>query len=156
MDKNRMGSMGGILNDKQGFTLVEIILVLMIISIVGITVLARRPDVDAQATGGRAVIRNYIRYAQLMAMTSNSVCGIQFKGSVYSLFRNGSTADMITLPNHTGTDFSIPTALGSTTETLYFDLWGSPYTDVGLTTSRATGSVGSLGITLITDTGYVQ
>jgi hypothetical protein len=84
------------------------------------------------------------------------VCGIQFKGSIYSLFRNGSLVDRITLPNHTGTDFSIPADLGSTTETLYFDLWGAPYSDAGLTTALPTGLIGSLGLTLSTDTGYVQ
>jgi prepilin-type N-terminal cleavage/methylation domain-containing protein len=148
--------MRSILKEKQGFTLIEIIMVLVIISIVGITVLVRRPDVSAQAIGGRAVIKNHIRYAQLMAMTSNTVCGIQFKGSVYSLFRNGSLADMITLPNHTGTDFPIPEALGTTTGVLYFDLWGIPYSFAGLTTPRSTGLIGSLGITISTDTGYVK
>lgn len=145
-----------ILKKQYGFTTIEIILVLMLISIISIAVIGKRPDLDAEAAGGRAVIKSHIRYSQVLAMKSNTVCGIQFNGSAYWLFRNGSLSDKIILPNNNDTDLSIPSALGSTSESIYFDLWGSPYSDAALTTPRPTGSIGSLGITMSMDTGYVE
>jgi len=151
-----MGFMGFILKENHGFTIIEIILVLMLISVIGVVVISKNPSLDVQAAGGRAVIKNHIRYSQILAMKSNTVCGIQFNGSAYWLFRNGSLSDKITLPNNNDTDFSIPSALGAATESVYFDLWGIPYTDAALTAPRPTGNIGSLGITLYMDTGYAK
>ena len=145
-----------ILKEKNGFTAVEIILVLILTGIISMVVINKRIDLGVEAIGGRAVIKNHIRYSQLMAMKSNAVCGVQFNGSTYSIFRNGSTTDKITLANNNGTDLSIPPGLGSTTEIIYFDLWGVPYSDGALTIPRPTGAIGSLGITMSTDTGYMQ
>ncbi len=144
------------LKQTYGFTFIEIILVLLLISIIIAVALNRTKDMGVEAAGGRAVIKNHIRYSQIMAMKSNTVCGIQFSGSTYSIFRNNSTADKVTLPNYNTTDFQIPSSLGSITETIYFDLWGTPYTNLALITPRPTGAIGSLGITMSTDTGYLQ
>jgi prepilin-type N-terminal cleavage/methylation domain-containing protein len=140
---------------NQGFTLIEVILVLMIIVILSAFLISKSMNNEPEIVVKREVIKNHIRYSQLMAMKSNTVCGINFNASTYSIFRNGSTADKITLPNQTGTDLSIPAGLGTTTEIIYFDLWGIPYTDLTLTSPRTTGAIGSLGITLTADTGYV-
>ena len=144
------------LRHSHGFTLIEIILVLVLIGIIGAVAANRLIDTGMESAGSRAVIKNHIRYAQNLAMQSNRVCGIQFKGSVYSIFRNGSTSDTIVLPSHNSTDFPIAASLGTATETIYFDTWGRPFTNLTLTTPRATGGIGSSGITMITDTGYVQ
>ena len=145
-----------ILQEKYGFTFIEIIAVLLLIGIISMMVVSRNQDLGTEAAGGREVIKNHIRYSQLMAMKSNTICGIQFAGSSYSIFRNSSTADKITLPNKNSTDLAIPSVLGATSETIYFDLWGVPYSDAALTTPRLTGIIGSMGITITMDTGYVQ
>jgi len=110
------------LKQKQGFTIIELISVLALIAILSITILSKTTDFNAETIGGREVIKNHIRYSQLMAMKSNRVCGVQFNGSVYSIFRNGSTADKIIFLNKDSSDFPIPSPLGTTTEIIYFDL----------------------------------
>jgi len=145
-----------ILNEKSAFTAIELISVLMVISVLSLVVINRGTNINAETSGSRAVINNHIRFSQLMAMKSNTICGIQFAGSVYWIFRNGSIADKITLPNSNNPDFPIPSVLGTTTEIIYFDLWGVPYSDAALTTLRPSGAIGGLGITMSMDTGYVQ
>jgi prepilin-type N-terminal cleavage/methylation domain-containing protein len=140
---------------NHGFSFIEIIVVLMLIGILSAFILSKSMNSESETIGNREVIKNHITYSQLMAMKSNTVCGINFNGSTYSIFRNGSTSDKITLPNNTGTDFPIAAGLGTTTEIIYFNLWGAPYTDITVTSPRTTGAIGSLGIILTTDTGYV-
>ena len=145
-----------IFREEYGFTVIEIIAVLLLIGIISVIVVSRNQDLGAEALGQREVIKNHIRYAQLMAMKSNTACGVQFAGSSYSVFRNNSTTDKIILPNKENTDLSISADLGSANETIYFDLWGIPYSDAVFTTPRPSGLIGSLGITITADTGHVQ
>jgi len=145
-----------LLKQKYGFSLIEVILVLLLIGILGSLVVNRITSIDVETAGGRAVIKSHIRYSQLLAMKSNRVCGIEFKGSEYSIFRNGSTVDTIVLPNNNTATHPIASSIGSATETIYFDSWGTPYSNAIVTTPRPAGAIGSLGITMAMDTGYVQ
>jgi prepilin-type N-terminal cleavage/methylation domain-containing protein len=145
-----------IFREEYGFTFIEIIAVILLIGIISVIVVSRNQNLGAEALGQREVIKNHIRYAQLMAMKSNTACGVQFAGSSYAVFRNNSTADKIILPNKENTDLSISADLGSANETIYFDLWGIPYSDAVLATPRPSGLIGSLGITITADTGSVQ
>lgn len=141
---------------SKGFTLIEIISVLVILGILGAVTASRVMDNSAESIAARDVIKSHIRYAQVMAMKSNKICGINFNTSTYSIFRNNSTKDRISLPSHDGTDFPISESLGTANEIIYFDLWGTPYKNKTLTKLRSTGSIGNLGITITEDTGYVQ
>ena len=141
---------------NQGFTLIEIIATLVIIGVLGALLTERVFDVQAEAITARDIIKSHIRYSQIMAMKSNTTCGIQFNGNSYSIFRNNSTSDKITLPGNDGKNFPISSKLGTASETIYFDLWGTPYTSIALTSQRHTGTIGNLGITLTKDTGQVQ
>lgn len=145
-----------ILKKKSGFTFVEVIAILLILGVVGSIVISRNQNSGADSIGQRESIKGHIRYAQLLAMKSNTICGVQFNGSSYAVFKNGSTSDKITLPNKDAADITIASSLGTANETICFDLWGTPYSDIGLTAARPSGPVGSLGFTMITDTGYVQ
>lgn len=149
-------SMVSPLRQQKGFTFIELISVLLLLGIVSAVLVSRAVDFDAEEIGGREQIKNYIRFTQLMAMKSDTVCGIVFSGSAYWLFKNGSTADKITLPQNSGENITIHSSLGSVTETIYFDFLGRPYSNASLTTPRPTGSIGGLGIMMYTDTGYVQ
>ena len=128
----------------------------MIIGILSAVAASRMGDSQADTVSARAVIKSHIRYAQIMAMTSDTICGIQFSANTYVIFKNGSTSDRISLPGNDGTSFSIPAGLGTASETICFDLWGIPHTSLALTSPRSTGAVGTLGITILADTGFVQ
>lgn len=150
-----MAEMKNIKND-QGFTMIELISIMVILGIMGAILGSRMVDDRSEAVAASHVIKSHLRYAQTMAMQSNKGCGIVFNHSTYSIFRNSNLLDRITLPGNDGTDFPIPTGLGTASETLYFDLWGIPYTNAALTTLRPTGQIGTLGINLTLDTGFVQ
>lgn len=139
---------------NAGFTLVEIIAVMVIIGIVGAMVVSRTGSDDSGTVSTKDRIKAHIRYAQILALKSNTVSGIDFNGSNYSIFTNGNTANAVDLGN--GTTFTLP---ASYTQTLYFDLWGIPYTayvSPGSNTPWTTGALGTLGLTLTADTGFVQ
>jgi prepilin-type N-terminal cleavage/methylation domain-containing protein len=141
---------------QKGFTFIELVCVLLLLAVLGVVILTRTTDYDAEAIAGREQIKNHIRFSQLMAMKSSTVCGVKFNGSVYWIFKDGSTADKIALPHDSGETISIHSSLGSATETIYFDLWGCPYSDASLTIPRPSGDIGGLGLTMFTDTGYVE
>ncbi len=140
----------------KGFTIIELIAILVIIGVVGAVAAGRFVNNPAESIGAKDVIKSHIRYAQVMAMKSNTVCGIVFNQTTYSLFRNGSTLDRITLPGNETTSFAIPGGLGTANETIYFDLWGAPHTVLAVSSPRPTGAIGTLGLTMIIDTGHVQ
>jgi len=136
--------------------MIELISIMVILGIIGSIVVSRLVDDPSESIATREVIKSHIRYAQIMAMKSNRVCGIGFNSNTYFIFRNNSISDKISLPGNDGIDFPIPSSLGTASETIYFDLWGIPYTSNALTTPRPTGAIGSLGIIMTIDTGFLQ
>ena len=136
--------------------MIELISIMVIMGIVGAVLVSRAVDNPAESIAAKEVIKSHIRYAQVMAMKSNRVCGIGFNSNTYFIFRNNNITDKITLPGNDGVNFPIPASLGTASETIYFDLWGIPYTSSALTTPRPTGTIGSLGISMIIDTGFLQ
>jgi prepilin-type N-terminal cleavage/methylation domain-containing protein len=141
---------------NKGFTLIEIISVLVILAILAAVIVSRIMNTSSESIAAQDVIKSHIKYAQIMAMKSNNVCGILFNKNTYSIFKNNSTKERITLPGNDGTDFTIPQSLGIANETIYFDLWGTPYSNKLLTKIRPTGELGNLGIIITKDTGYIQ
>lgn len=135
--------------------MIEIVGVLVILGILTAVAVPKLVDTDAGSVSARDTIISHIRYAQILAMKSDTGCGVRFNTSQYWVFRNNSPADQVVFP---GGDvlFTIPSDLGRANEIIYFDSWGSPHTAATLTASRATGAVGSLGLTMVTDTGFVQ
>lgn len=143
-------------HNNKGFTMVEIVAVLIIVSILGAVTASRMLDTSAESASAREVVKAHIRYAQVLAMKSNTICGIDFKDNYYVIFKNNDITDNISLPGIDSTNFPISPSVGTATETIYFDLWGTPYTDLALNTQRPTGVIDELGITLTEDTGHVQ
>ena len=130
--------------------------VLVIIGILGAVVAPRMLNTSAESATAREEIKAHIRYAQIMAMKSNTICGIDFKDNYYVIFRNSDITDNITLPGVDSTNFPISPSVGTATETIYFDIWGSPFEDLALNIQRPTGLIDELDITLTEDTGHVQ
>jgi prepilin-type N-terminal cleavage/methylation domain-containing protein len=123
--------------ERRGFTLMEILAILIIIGIVAAVIINRviGSSETSRATQ-ESVIKNHIRYAQSMAMKQGTVWGIKCDGVDYWLFRTNDpdTADnQIVLPDENNAKVTLAnknvtmTALAMPL-TVFFDANGRPYT----------------------------
>lgn len=115
---------------EHGFTLIEIVVVLVLISIIAATVFTRSITTDEMNLLSRAEkVQNHIRYAQSMALKTNQVWGILSSGPQYWLFNGYKSADVNTgkpLPGE-DTDKILLAGVSLNPFLLYFDHIGRPY-----------------------------
>jgi prepilin-type N-terminal cleavage/methylation domain-containing protein len=111
----------------QGFTLVEITVVVVLIGIISAVVLARSITTDRiNVVGEVDKIRNHIRYAQSMAMKRNEVWRISCDGTRYWLSDN--SLNTIKLPGATTSQISLADlGVSMSAFAVYFDSLGIPY-----------------------------
>jgi MSHA pilin protein MshC len=119
---------------NQGFTLIEVVAVLIILGILGVVVVSRMSSTSTYGVKSQAeVLKSHIRYAQTMAMGTGTIWGIDVDDSKrYYLFK-GTTANMVILP---GAD-SNPVILKAnepslSTGTVRFNGKGSPVNADGI------------------------
>ena len=118
--------------NHHGFTLIEIVVVMVLISIIAAAVFSRSITTDELNLVSRAgKIPNYIRYAQSMAMKSGEVWGIFCTGVEYWLFNGYKPSDVITgipLPGEEDPKIVLNgTGIAITMFSLFFDKYGKPY-----------------------------
>jgi len=126
---------------QRGFTVLEIVVVLVLMSIITAVVLGRSiTTTEVEVAGQADKIRNHLRYAQSIAMKrSDMVWGIKFSGSQYWFF-SGTNPDTgeVRLPGgeYGGgsnridlDDIGVRAAVtGLATGAVFFDDIGKPYT----------------------------
>lgn len=133
-----------IFKDKNGFTLMEIVAVIVVIGILAAVAITRSVNYDTEVYTGADVLKSHLRYAQIMAMNSSStaadvpvIWGISSNGSTYWLFRGTNPADAagyILLPEE-ASFINANRTINLTTKkikfvpgfTIYFDNRGVPY-----------------------------
>jgi prepilin-type N-terminal cleavage/methylation domain-containing protein len=141
-----------------GFTLLEVIAVLVVIGIIVAVAISRISFSGNELYVERDLLKTNLRYVQLRALTNNSdtntTWGISFSGSSYTLFTNG-TATNVYFPadqsvTHTMQGGVTVTAPASVT----YDYWGSP---VGSNTAVTLGQSGKTeSFTITGNTGHIQ
>lgn len=117
-----------------GFTLIELTIVLLIISILAIFVMSNLPkttiNVDAQANQ----LAGDLRYTQTLAMSRGNRFRLVITGNTYQIV-NGSTGSAITIPVAGATTVTLGAGITFGTLTnlpnklVNFDTQGIPYTD---------------------------
>jgi len=131
--------------NNSGFTLIEIIAVVLIIVIVSAVVIAigfSRTEVDLATQ--TEVLKSHIRYAQAKAMNTNAVWGVSLAATSYSVFSRASGAKQnVLVLGQDNETINLPTGMTVSTGEISFDNWGQPYSG-----DTATGTSITINIVL--------
>ena len=150
-----------LLNCDHGFTLIEVIAILIILGIVAVVIVSRGSSTEAYNVVSEAeILKTHLRFAQLRAMNDmDNTWGITVNSGYYTLTCVAGTGTCpSTIPNLPGEssarhDFKDVSGPG-TTNTISFDNWGSPsYTSPTITLTRGSDHA---GITITPNTGFIQ
>lgn len=116
-------------NHQSGFTLIEVIAVMVIIGVVAAVVVSRMTSSSSFSLVSETdILKGHLRYAQYRAMSHTETWGIKFTTDGYSLQFNGADTTS-KLPNedsssHTfGSGITITTGAGTA---VHFNEWGNP------------------------------
>lgn len=147
----------------KGFTLIEIIAVLVVLAIVSAVVYSRGSSTaEAEVNATVEALKGHIRFVQMRAMNSdpvsgcNSAFGMASDGTKYYMFKDCNAASKVILPG--ATDISgVKLPSGSTFTTFSFDKWGRPYSSSDGTGTSETISLTVKGksIAITKNTGFV-
>lgn len=144
--------------DNRGFTLMEVIVVMILMAIFAMLAVSRQPHTDMTLRAGAEVLKSHLRYAQMRAMSSDNSWGVSYDSDNgdYWLFRNEAT-QRVTLPGETQNSVNLM-AKGislSGALPLVFDAWGRPNLEADATfILDKTGKTET--ITIRRNTGFIQ
>lgn len=155
------------LKSWKGFTMIEVISVLLIIGIIALVTVVRMNNLSNYSLPSEVdVVKAHLRMAQLRAMSSGNVCGVNFSGNSYTLFIGGNTSNVRRFPDqNTAGNVTLPSSMSITTGSttiISFDAWGRPCTDAAGSSFQSgnrtlTVSCGSntSNITITQNTGFI-
>jgi prepilin-type N-terminal cleavage/methylation domain-containing protein len=154
-------------SDNKGFTLIEVIAVLIILGIIAAVAVSRGMSTQNDLIPQADIVKSHLRFAQLKALQDDTApWGINFGGSSpYTLYRNYAEA-AINLPGESNRSHSVPAGSGITITgspvMINFDRWGNPIgssgnslTNATVTLSLSQGGVTPIVISIAADTGYI-
>jgi len=114
---------------QRGFTLIEVIAVLVIIAVLAAVAVSRvNSTKEVSAITERDILKSHLRYAQLRALGDDTSWGISCDGTTYKLLRNGDTAPY-NLPGEDSAVYQSKNDITFNCGTITFDEWGSPGTE---------------------------
>ena len=154
------------MQNNHGFTLIEIIIVLVLISIISVTVFSRSLTTDRMTLVGEvAKVRNHIRYPQSMAMKRGEFWGFRCDTNDYWIFSGTNpAANQKILPGQAAMNISLDD-LGVTMDgfTVFFDefgrpFWNDPSTPIAVHQQIVLTDTGSesQSIRILGETGYIK
>lgn len=165
--------MNKMFKEEVGFTLIEIIAVLVVLGILAVVAVSRSFNYDVEVRSGADTLEMHLRYAQTLAMNSYpSVWGISSSGSSYKLFGGTNTSNINYLPEdatYINADRTVNLAakkISISNFTIYFDNRGIPYTaynatsntplaaNLPITVTALSGGT-TVGVTITPLTGYI-
>lgn len=118
---------------KQGFTLVEVVSVLVVMAILGLMVVSQVGSTDNARLAARSGdVLNKLRYAHVRAVKSGAPWGVRSDATNMWLFRGADPTDVVSRQRFPGeSDLQVSLAgkgMTVTAFTVIFDGYGIPYT----------------------------
>jgi len=146
---------------QSGFTLIEVIAVLVIIGVVAAVVVSRMMSPSSFSLVSETdILKGHLRYAQYRAMSHTEKWGIRFPtNNSYNLL--SPTATTSKLPNEDSSTHTLPSGItiSSDAGTVYFNEWGNPVSDTGdlllETTISLTDGSTTQEFTIKPNTGFI-
>ncbi len=139
---------------QAGFTMIELVVLILLLGILSVFVLPRFVDFDSFRT--RAAydeVAGAVRYAQKLAVASGCEVQVVISGGSYALQQHSTdctSGAFSTIVNHPITSNNVSgVSLSSSPNSFIFDA-------MGRSSSNVTINVGSESLTVIAETGYVD
>jgi prepilin-type N-terminal cleavage/methylation domain-containing protein len=123
---------------QRGFTMIEMIVVLIVMAIFSTVVYSRFNTGNAELIAQADVLKSHLRYAQLMAMNDTSTWGIKITNSTtYELFKTAVTPPPSNLPGDNSYTHVLTGNIEIIGSSVSFNEWGTPVDGSGtlITTS---------------------
>ena len=133
---------------RSGFTLFEVIVVILMIALLSVAATVRLRDTRSELVRARDTLIQNLAYARSRAMATTNVWSLAY-GSSIVLTRDG-TAVALPDPASATPPGGVTIASGSVT----FDRWGAP--DAGKTITLTYAGGGSAAITINANTGLIE
>jgi MSHA pilin protein MshC len=146
----------GRLCNSSGFTMLEIIAVLVVLAIATAVAVSRGMPTQNDLISQADIVKTHLRFAQLKALNDDvNTWSIAFASDSYTLSCTGSScpASSPTLPSDSSSSHTFPNGVTASTATITFDRWGSPGGS-DLTINLTQGSQ-TITITIAANTGYI-
>jgi prepilin-type N-terminal cleavage/methylation domain-containing protein len=124
------------LKEDSGFTLIEVILVMVIITLISTVVITRSRDLSTGLISQSDIMKTHLRYAQTLAMSAggSDIFGVNCDANKYWLFKGAApdsnilklTDDASYIDADDKLDLA-PKNIQASTFTVFFDNRGIPY-----------------------------
>ena len=155
--------------NQRGFTMIEIVIVLIVMAIVAVFIASRASIGGNDLIAETDTLKSHLRHAQIQAMNDSVPWGIHIPDAgSYILYKNNSPATGKMLPGEktgaaqTNTLPSTVTITSGVGTTYNFNAWGIPVNTgippVPLATAQTitlTDGVATASITITPNTGYI-
>lgn len=140
---------------SAGFTLIEIIAVLIILAILSAVAISRVGSVEPNLRSEVNHLKAALRYAQQMAIASDSVVtfGVTVTPGGYTLVRTGGAGSQPMLPGEGSSSHTFK-GVTATAGTFDFNEWGGLAAGSATATTLTDSGGDTQTITIIGETGY--
>lgn len=147
------------MHKSHGFTIMEMIVVIILLGILAVVAVFRIIDTGAEAAGEAELLKANLRFVQARAMSEGleAEWGVRIESDSYSLIKDGALSSLRfpggDSPTHT---LSTKTSITGGTGDLTFDFFGRPLlNDSVLTANHVITFSGGKSVTVTAETGFI-
>jgi len=139
---------------KGGFTLLEVVAVLVLLGILAAVAVARFADSNADAVAEAEIFKSHLRYAQIRAMGDIYPWTVTVGSDSYVLSTTNPSIGTPTLPGESGATHSYDGGVTASAGTFTFNWRGQPTTGGG--SSITFDGDPDVTVTVLSETGFAQ